>query len=409
MPAPLLRSPNLTLPTPPPARPVRVAFVIDNLGRAGTESQLLALIRGLDRTRVTPSLVLLDGSAAESRALEPESCSVLRLGVRKLASPAAVRAAARLVRAWRADRPDVVQAYFLDSAYLAAPAARAAGVLRVVRVRNNLGYWLTRKHRVLGRLISPLVDVTLTNSEQGRSALAGRVAVIENGVDLDRYADFPPPFAGPAVRVGCVANLRPVKNVAGLLRAARVVCDRHPTVTFAVAGDGPDRPALEGLRAELGLQDRFTFHGSVADVPAFLRTVDVAVLPSDSEGMSNALLEYLAAGRAVVATDVGANAELTGPAGGIIVPAGDVTALAGGICGFITDPDAARRMAAAGRERVAARFGRAVLCRRFEAFYTELARNPGWLTPNYGDHEHPVVTYLRCTAGNANHSANDHT
>lgn len=353
-------------------RPVRVAFVIDNLGRAGTETQLLALIRGLDRARVTPSLVLLDGSAAESRTLEPDSCSVLRLGIRKLFTPAAARAAARLVRAWRASRPDVVQAYFLDSAYLAAPAARAAGVRRVVRVRNNSGYWLTPKHRALGRLIAPLVDVTLTNSEAGRSALAGPVTVIENGVDLDRYADFPPPFAGPAVRVGCVANLRPVKNIAGLLRAARLVCDRHPAVTFAVAGDGPDRPALEGLRAELGLRDRLTFHGSVADVPAFLQTIDVAVLPSDSEGMSNALLEYLAAGRAVVATDVGANADLTGPAGGIIVPPGDSTALAEAIGELIADPNAARRMAAGGQERVAARFGRPAMCRRFEKFYTDL-------------------------------------
>ncbi len=368
------RLPNLTSSVPVPAGPIRVAFVIDNLGRAGTETQLLALIRGLDRAKVTPSLVLLDGTAAESRALEPADCPVVRLGVRKLFSRAAARAAARLVRAWRADRPDIVQAYFLDSAYLAAPAARAAGIRRVVRVRNNLGYWLTPKHRALGRIISPLVDVTLTNSEAGRAAVAGRVAVIENGVDLDRYADFPPPFANLAVRVGCVANLRPVKNIAGLLRAARIVCDCHPAVTFAVAGNGPDRPALEALRAELGLRDRFTFHGSVADVPGFLRAVDVAVLPSDSEGMSNALLEYLAAGRAVVATDVGANADLTGPAGGLIVPPGDPAALAAAITRLVADPNAGRRTAAAGQARVAARFGRPAMCRRFEAFYAHLVR-----------------------------------
>ena len=308
---------------------------------------------------------------------------MLRLGVTKLFTPAAARAAVRLAAHWHHARPDVVQAYFLDSAYFAAPVARLAGVGRVVRVRNNLGYWLTAKHRLLNRLVAPLVDVTVTNSAAGRAALvaadrvpAGRVAVIENGVDLATYADAPPPLTGAAVRVGCVANLRPVKNVGNLVRALAAVCAKHPHVTAAVAGDGPDRAALEALRAELGLADRVTFAGSVADVPGFLRTLDVAVLPSDSEGMSNALLEYLAAGRAVVATDVGANRQLVGPAGGVIVPPGDPAALATAIDWLIEDPGRARAMAAAGRDGVARRYGRAAACRQFEAFYEGLVR-PG--------------------------------
>src|SRR6266545_7503864 len=138
-------APRFAPPTPVPvADPVRVCFMIDRLSRAGTESQLLALIRELDRSQVRPSLVLLDGEDDLSRALEPADCPVIRLGVRKLFSPKAVAAARRLRAFWREQRPDVLQVYFLDAAYLGAPLAKLCGVKKVLRVRNNLGYWLTQ-------------------------------------------------------------------------------------------------------------------------------------------------------------------------------------------------------------------------------------------------------------------------
>jgi glycosyltransferase involved in cell wall biosynthesis len=194
-------------------------------------------------------------------------------------------------------------------------------------------------------------------------------------VDVERFAGFPPPFAGPTVRVGCVANLRPVKNVDGLMRAARRVLDRFPEVTFEVAGDGEQRAELERLHAELRLGERFVLRGSVADVPGFLRSVDMAVLPSHSEGMSNALLEYMAAGRAVVATAVGANPQLViDGEHGLIVPPRDEVALAEAINRLLTNPGYARRVASAGTDRVRGQFSRSAMVRRFEVFY---ARSSG--------------------------------
>src|SRR4051794_33702797 len=145
--------------------PVRVCFLIDKLGRAGTETQLLALIRGLDRTRVQPSLVLLDGEDDLSRSLEPADCPVLRLGVRRLATGTAARAARRLAGFWHAAGSDVLQVSFLDWAYFGVPVARWWGVPTVVRVRNTLGYWLPRRHRLLNRLVGRFAEVTLTNAD----------------------------------------------------------------------------------------------------------------------------------------------------------------------------------------------------------------------------------------------------
>jgi glycosyltransferase involved in cell wall biosynthesis len=362
-------------------RSLHVSFVIDNLSRAGTETQLLALIRHLDRSTIEPTLVLLDGDNDLSRSLEPD-CPLIRLGVRKLVGLRTAKAALRLRRFWRQYRPDIAQIYFLDSAYFGVPIARLCGINKVVRVRNNLGYWLTRRHRILNRLLRSRVDVTLTNSEAGREQLLAeglspeRIAVIENGVDLPTFQLVN--SASERVVVGCVANLRPVKNLAGLLRAAKRVCDRHPTARFAVAGGGEQRAALEALKDSLGLSDQFNFLGPIADVPTFLRGISIAVLPSLSEGMSNAILEYMAAGKAIVATDVGANRAVLGDAG-VIVPPGDDAALADAILNLLNDPAETVRLGAAARARAEERYSRAAMCRRFEAFYRGLVhggKNP---------------------------------
>jgi glycosyltransferase involved in cell wall biosynthesis len=375
-------APRFAPPAPVPVtRPVRVCFMIDRLSRAGTETQLLALVRELDRTRVAPTLVLLDGEDDLSRALEPADCPVVRLGVRKLFSPKAVSAARRLRAFWREHRPDVLQTYFLDAAYFGAPLARLCGVRKVLRVRNNLGYWLTRRHRVMGRLVRPFVDATLTNTPAGRDQLVARdglrpdrVVVLENGVDTNRFKRFMlPDLTKKVVRVGCVANLRPVKNIDGLMRAAKAALEKFPRLVFEVAGDGEQRADLAALHAELGLGERFVLRGSVADVPNFLRRVDVAVLPSHSEGMSNALLEYMAAGRAVIATDVGANARLLdGGKCGLVVPPNDPAAVVDAIGELLQNPLRAAGYGSAARRRVDVEFSRDAMRKRFEAYYRDL-------------------------------------
>lgn len=361
--------------------PLSVCFVIDRLTRAGTETQLLALIRELDRRRVRPSLCLLDGQDAESRALTPDDCPVISLGLTKVLRPRATVAAARLAAFWRRHQVDIVQTYFLDSTYFAVPVARLCGIRHVVRVRNNVGYWLTPVHRRLGRMVGRLVTATLTNSDDGRRAIiaaeslpSNRVKVIENGVDLDRFRPGrPPDTTGRTVRIGAVANLRPVKNIDGLIRVAQGLCREDSRLQFEVAGEGDQRPDLERAIHQAGLGGRFVLRGAVADIPDFVASLDVAVLCSHSESMSNALLEYMAAGRAIVATDVGANSRLVRHRReGIIVPAGDESSLAQGIRAYLDCPELARQTGSAARARAEAEFSREVMVGRFEEFYGSL-------------------------------------
>jgi glycosyltransferase involved in cell wall biosynthesis len=360
--------------------PVRVCFLIDELAKAGTETQLLALIRHLDRARVEPFLCLLRGKSSLSRSLEPQDCPVVRLGVGSLHGPRALLAGWKLGRFLRRNRIDILQVYFPDSTYLGVPVGRLAGVPVVVRTRNNIGHWLTPWHRFLGRVLNPLTHFTIANCEAAKEALVqaegtspNRVVVLENGVDLQRFISVPPLAETSLWRFGVVANLRPVKGLDVLVAAAARVVKDYPQATFAVAGEGSEREALLRQASELGLSNRFLLHGSVTDIPSFLGSIDIAVLSSRAEGMSNAVMEYMAAGRAIIATDVGANRRLlTHGVHGLLAPPGDVTALAGAMAELLADPERARRLGAAARRRAREEFSREAMGRRFEDFYEGL-------------------------------------
>jgi glycosyltransferase involved in cell wall biosynthesis len=365
--------------TEAPARPARVCFLIDELAAAGTESQLLALLRHLDRSRVRPYLALLRGDNPLSQSLEPDDCPVLRLGVGSLRRPATLFKAWRFLRFLWQNRIDVVQAYFPDSSYFGVPTAWLAGVPHRLRTRNNIGHWMTRAHRALGRALNVLTTGTVANCEAARRALLeaerprpDSVLVLENGVDLDRFLRIEPP-AERALRVGAVANLRPVKGLDVLVEAARRLSRQFPAVSFHVAGEGDERERLARQAAEAGVADRFHLPGSQKDVPAFLATLDVAVLCSRAEGMPNAVLEYMAAARPVVATSVGAVPEMIEDGRhGLLVPPGDPATLAGAVARLLSDRPLARRLGLGARQRAAERYSRPAMVRRFEDLYGRL-------------------------------------
>jgi glycosyltransferase involved in cell wall biosynthesis len=194
---------------------------------------------------------------------------------------------------------------------------------------------MTRSHRLLGRLLNPFVSVTVANCAASRDAVLrderpspDSVIVLENGVDLSRFptaefTDHPARF-GLAQRVGVVANLRPVKGLDVFVQAAALVARLRPNVAFEVAGDGDQRAELEQLASRLGIADQLVLRGGIRDIPAFLSTLDLAVLSSRAEGMSNSVLEYMAAGRPIVATAVGATPEVIHEGvHGLLVPPDD--------------------------------------------------------------------------------------
>jgi len=168
-----------------------------------------------------------------------------------------------------------------------------------------------------------------------------------------------------------VANLRPVKGPEVFLRAAAIVAARNPAVAFRIAGAG-DFDSARRLIGELDLGDRVELKGSVRDVPSLLSEVDVAVLTSHSEGLSNAILEYMGAARPIVATSVGANVELIEDGiHGLLVPPRDPEATANAILQLLADRALAARLGAAARRRAGERYSVTAMVRRYEEFYLD--------------------------------------
>jgi glycosyltransferase involved in cell wall biosynthesis len=164
-----------------------------------------------------------------------------------------------------------------------------------------------------------------------------------------------------------------VKGLDVFVRAAADVARFFPSASFEIAGDGPLRPQIEQLIDECRVTRQFKLPGRISDIPGFIADLDVAVLSSFSEGMSNALLEYMAVGRPIVATAVGANPRLIiHEVHGLLVPPGDHLAMASAIRRLLGNTVLAEQLGANARRRVMEQYSRQAMLRRFEKFYLEL-------------------------------------
>ena len=376
------------------SRPIRVCYVIDQLRRAGTELRLQRLIHSLRRDLVQPHLCLLKkrGEVADASCLV--DCPTLELGLHSFRSRKTLPSARSFRQFLKQQRIDIVELYYRDAVLFGAPVARMAGVRHVVRTAFNLGYWMTRTDHVLNYLTRPLIDHTITNCESGRRAAmanfrlpAEETTVLTNGIELQRFLEVPSVSGqlSDSPHVGMLANLRPVKGIADFIEAARILVDRRPNLRFSVAGDGELRESLQQRISQLELSRNMELVGQVDDIAGYLATLDVAVLSSHSEGMSNSLIEYLAAARPVVATDVGgARDVLHEGCFGLLVPAQAPKQLAEAIGTMINDYAVHASRAGEARAHVAARYSTEQMTWQFTQFYHSLMGLP---CPVASDHD----------------------
>jgi glycosyltransferase involved in cell wall biosynthesis len=228
--------------------------------------------------------------------------------------------------------------------------------------------------------VSPEIRDALLDLGIGRSR---RFEVISLGFDLGGFLAVDQPSgklrgdlgldAGVPL-VGVVGRLVPIKDVATMLRAM----PQLPSVHLAVVGDGELRPSLEAQARDLGLGDRVHFTGWCPDVPEAMSDMDVVALTSRNEGTPVTLIEAQAAGRPVVATDVGGvRFVVEDRAGGFLVPRGDAEALAERVSRLLADASLRRTMGAVGREHVRHRFGKEGLLSGIANLYSELLATRG--------------------------------
>ena len=360
----------------------------------GTEGQVATIAEGLDRQRFDLHLAaLLPGGGLRPR-MERLPRGVVDYGIPNLYGRRALAQRLRLARHLRRERIEIVHSYNFYPNVFAVPAARLARVPLVLASIRDTGAYLSPLQQRVHRDVCRLADRVVVNADAIRRWLVGqgydgdKITVIPNGVNLGRFG-FGRPVDHARVRrelgmpagvrlVAMVCRLSRVKGIEYFLEAAAAIAPSHPDVRFLVIGDAScAEPAYaDEVRAyarRLGVGDRVTFTGMRDDVPDLLSEVAVSVLPSLSEGLSNTVLESMAAGVPVVATRVGGTAEaVEDGVTGLLVPPEDGVALTRAIVRVLDDRELAARLGRAGRERAVERFSLDAMIRATERLYITL-------------------------------------
>ena len=366
---------------------VRIAYFAPLLGTGGTQRHLQQVLSLLDPARFEATVYTLRPGGEVEDELRASGVDVRSLSVGgSLAAPRSLRAIVSTARALRRARVDVVHGYQWRPALVGAIAGRLARVpLRLASKRSLTGD--DARARGAWRRIGRQVDTVIVNADALRIegeqlGMHCRWALLQNGIDAERFTVAAPGAATRAAAgldrarpvVGTVGRLEDRKGHDQFLDAMRtlVATGNGTSPQGLIVGDGPLRVALEGHAATIGPAGRIRFTGTVADVRPLLAAMDVFVLPSWAEGMSNALLEAMAAGRPVVATAVGGNTEVVSDGRtGVLVPPGDPGAIARAVGDLLRDPDRAMRLGAAARDDVMRRFGARARVAELERLYEE--------------------------------------
>jgi len=366
---------------------LRVAFFIDSWSPgSGTENQLKGMLDHFDPSLVETELFTLRNEIPPDLQTE-FPCPVTCLGVGSLLSPKTILGYPSMVSRLRKGRFDVAMIYFVDSNLYTVPACRWAGIKSIVINRRDMGYWYESGLLKKLRVVNGMADYFLTNSHAVKNQVTlhegfppERIHVIPNGMwnagpEFDNQSretgsghfDLPPETRF----VGITASLRPVKRVDRFLKMAALVSAALPDVHFLVAGKGRLLPDLQGQAEKLNISSRVHFLGQVDDVPKMLAKFDVGLLTSESEGLSNSLMEYAMAGVPAVTFDTGGNREVVMDGEtGFLVEAGDTDALAGKVIDLLENSSLRTRMAQSGREQCLRRFSSAKIMAESMAFLT---------------------------------------
>lgn len=379
---------------------VRVLRVITRLNVGGPALHVSILTAGLDPARFETMLVVGRVGTAEgdmrelgrtSAAVDPVVVPSLGRSIGLLRDLQALWSVTRLARAYR---PAIVHTHLAKAGFIGRIAARLSGARVVVHTYHGTvfqGYFGRREaslylriERLLARLTTRLVAVTDSQRDdlvRLRIAPASKIVVVPLGLEL---APLRAPVDTAACRaafgigsadavVGTVARLVAIKDLGTFLRGVALLAERRPDLVALIVGDGEERASLQRLARELGIAARCRFAGWRSDLRQVYGAVDVVALTSLNEGSPVSLIEAMAAGLPVVATDVGGVSDVVADGRtGFLVPPRDEAALADMLGRCLALPDRGRGMGAAGRERAFARHDARRLITGIEELYSSL-------------------------------------
>jgi glycosyltransferase involved in cell wall biosynthesis len=368
---------------------IRVLKFLNHFGIGGTERQFVETANGLDASKFDVEIACFKAEGALLETVRPETpvhsyrVAGSFYGFRSLLSQL------QLAKDVRERRIDILHTYGWYPNVFGIPAGWFAVRPILIASMRDAGAYMTRSKVRAFTLTCALADCVVANSGAGKEWLVShgvsshKIEVIRNGVALPASIR-----GGRKIRqelgipedtplCACIGRVVSGKGIDAYLRAARILLDQNRTVRFLMIGahsaETNYKSEMQALAGELGLNGHVIFTGERTNVSDILSEIDIVVHPSLTEGLSNVILEAMAAGVPVVATRVGGNPELVKDGHtGLLVPPDDPTALAHAIGLFLDSPEIRRKCGAAGRERIAREFSIAEMLRKTEQVYLRL-------------------------------------
>ena len=365
---------------------IRVLHVIPTLVRGGAEKQLTLLATRLPRDRFDVHVTVLTHSGPYEQTLREAEVPLHFVNKTWKVDPGAYL---RLRRHISSLQPDIVHTWIFAANCYGRQAAFTAGVKHVLAGERCVDRWKVWHELALDRYLARRTERIVTNSSGVRDFYAqhgiapDKFVIIPNGMTplpasllardaLLRELGLP----GDARLIGAVGRLWPQKRYKDLIWAADLLKVVRPDTHLLIIGEGPHRWRLERYRAQIEITDRVHFLGLRDDVPQLLPHFECLWLGSAYEGQSNAVLEAMAAGLPVIATDIPGNRDLVVPQEtGYLVPVGDRAAFARWTSVLLDDPEQARRLGEAGRQRIHDHFSVEQMVDRHASLYAELVQN----------------------------------
>jgi glycosyltransferase involved in cell wall biosynthesis len=375
------------IPAASAAHPMRILMFIQSLELGGSEKQCVEMARILARDGFDVTVGCMRRTGPLRRKIAEAGLPLVEFPVGSLLRPSALVQMARLVRFIRANKFDVVQANDLYANLFAVPAARLAKARVIVSCQRDLSdwWWYTPRRRALLRQVQRMSSCVLVNSEAIRTQLVEedgldreRIQVVHNGIDVGRFkarvdavpTHIPGISSGDRLIVMVGNMLRQVKGHSELIEAAKTVCEQNRDARFLLIGDGEMRPVFEKQVRAAGLEKSVLFLGHRTDVADILPLCEIGVLASRAEGLPNAVMEYMAAGLATVATPVGGVPEIIEhETSGLLVPVENPLQLSAAILRLLNDQPLRLRLGQAAREAMLSKCDFAGVLSRLKSIY----------------------------------------
>lgn len=374
---------------------IKILYVIDHFDTSsgGTEGQLFNLIRNLDKSIFDLQVCVFRYiSDYFEKAWFP--CPVFCQEIESFYLFSTYEKLLHLRGYIKRNNIHIVQTIFNDSA-LSLLLYTFGLAVKTISTRRDMGFWYTPAKLCVLRMNSLFTDRYLVNSHTVKRNVMEKervpetkIEVIYNAHAMDRFdiRAMPDFFSQNDISqgsriVGIVSNFRPVKRVSDLIRAFPIVCNTIKDVFLVIIGDpGMYMHEYLDLIKELGIQEHVRILGLIDrdEVISYIKWFNVGVMCSESEGLSNAIIEYMACGVPVVATDIPSNRELIESGkSGLLYPVGDIHALSRELIHVLEDKQLRNRLSVHSREQIRGRFDETAVVQQYQDFYINLVSNGG--------------------------------